>query len=124
MDYGFGAICLSVFGADTLFPTLLLLTAHALPQEDQAIGRAMVNAAGRICRAIGLAIGTAIQVVVQERKEGSYDAGPNETRSEGNPTFLAGPRSAEWFEFALCLVAFAMASCFWLAGKVDDDQVR
>lgn len=112
-------MCLSVFGADTLFPALLLLTAHALPQEDQAIGGAMVNAVGQIGRAIGLAIGTAIQVAVQERKEASDDAAVSGTESEDNPAFLAGLRSAEWFNFALCLVAFAIATfSFRGAGRV------
>lgn len=46
--YGFPAMCLSVSGADTLFPALLLLTAHSLPQEDQAIGGAIINAVGQM----------------------------------------------------------------------------
>lgn len=79
----------------------------------------MVNAVGQIGRAIGLAIGTAIQVAVQESKEISYDAASSETRSKGNPAFLAGLRSAEWFNFALCLVAFVIATfSFRGAGKV------
>jgi hypothetical protein len=112
---------LAVFGSDTLFPALLLLTAHALPQEDQAMGGAMVNAVGQIGRAIGLAIGTAIQVAVQESREGSNDAAVSgsPSASKDNPAFLAGLRSAEWFNFALCLVAFVIATVFFRgAGKV------
>ncbi|CZT17542.1 related to aminotriazole resistance protein [Ramularia collo-cygni] len=121
--YGFPAMCLAVFGADTLFPALLLLTAHALPQEDQAIGGAMVNAVGQIGRAIGLAIGTAIQVAVQESKEVSDDAAVTGAGSKDNPAFLAGLRSAEWFNFALCLVALGIATfAFRGAGKVGGSK--
>lgn len=112
-------MCLAVFGADTLFPALLLLTAQALPQEDQAMGGALVNAIGQIGRAIGLAIGTAIQVAVQENREDSHDVGSTKTDSKGNPAYLAGLRSAEWFNFALCLVAFTIATLFFRgAGRV------
>lgn len=79
----------------------------------------MVNAVGQIGRAIGLAIGTAIQVAVQESKEGSGDAAVSGAGSKSNPAFLAGLRSAEWFNSALCIVAFAIATCsFQGAGKV------
>lgn len=84
----------------------------------------MVNAVGQIGRAIGLAIGTAIQVAVQESKESSNDAATTEAaESEGNSAFLAGLRSAEWFNFALCLVAFAIAAVFFRgAGKVGGSK--
>ncbi|EME46609.1 hypothetical protein DOTSEDRAFT_87128 [Dothistroma septosporum NZE10] len=116
--YGFPAMCLSVFGADTLFPALLLLTAHSLPREDQAIGGALINAVGQIGRAIGLAIATAIQVAVQESKEGSSTAA-TETKALGNGSFLTGLRSAERFSFAMGIVAFTIATaCFGKVGKV------
>ncbi|KXT15214.1 hypothetical protein AC579_1354 [Pseudocercospora musae] len=116
--WGFPAMCLSVFGADTLFPALLLLTAHSLPREDQAIGGAIINAVGQIGRAIGLAIATAIQVAAQESKQGSTAAAV-EGDSLHNPAFLSGLRSAEWFNFALGLLAFAIATvAFRGAGKV------
>ena len=60
--YGFPAMGLSVFGADTLFPSLVLFNSHSLPQEDQALGCALINAVGQVGRAVGLAIATAIQV--------------------------------------------------------------
>ncbi|KAK4888454.1 hypothetical protein LTR28_002943, partial [Elasticomyces elasticus] len=59
--FGFPAMCLSVFGADTLYPSLMLLISHFLPREDQALGGALINAVGQIGRSLGLAIGTAIQ---------------------------------------------------------------
>ncbi|KAL8669976.1 MAG: hypothetical protein Q9224_007702, partial [Gallowayella concinna] len=64
--YGFPAMCLSVMGADTLFPSLVLFNSHSLPQEDQGVGGALINAIGQVMRAIGLAIAIAIQVAVQE----------------------------------------------------------
>lgn len=83
------------------------------------MGGAIINAVGQIGRAIGLAIATSIQVTVQD---GGAD--PNETVLtangwEGNVAFLAGLRSAEWFNCALSLVAFAVAAVsFRSAGKV------
>ena len=116
--WGFIAMCLSVFGADTLFPSLLLLVAHSLPREDQAMGGAMINAVGQIGRAIGLAIATAIQVAVQESKQGS-NAAIEGGDARGNPAFLAGLRAAEWLNFATCLVAFIIATVAMRgAGKV------
>ncbi|CAK3743617.1 drug resistance [Lecanosticta acicola] len=107
--YGFPAMCLSVFGADTVFPSLLLFTAHSLPREDQAIGGAIINAVGQIGRAIGLAIATAIQVAVQESKQGSQNAAIG-GKELWNPDFLSGLRAAEWFNFAISLVAFGIAT--------------
>lgn len=116
--YAFPAMCLSVFGADTVFPSLLLFTAHSLTKEDQAIGGAIINAVGQIGRAIGLAIATAIQVAVQESRAKSANA-VNGGQDRNNPSFLSGLRSAEWFNFALGLVAFAIATvAFRGAGKV------
>ena len=111
-------MCLSVFGADTLFPALLLLTAHSLPREDQAIGGALINAVGQIGRAVGLAIATAIQVAVQESKEGS-NAAAIASNDQGSTAFLSGLRSAEWFSFAMGIIAFIIATvCFRQVGKV------
>ena len=64
--YGFPAMVLSVFGADTLFPSLILFNSHSLPREDQALGGALINAVGQVGRAIGLAIGIAIQVCISK----------------------------------------------------------
>ncbi|KAI5224577.1 drug resistance protein [Aureobasidium subglaciale] len=42
--YGFPAMCLAVLGADTLFPSLLLLVAQYMAPEDQALGGGLINA--------------------------------------------------------------------------------
>ena len=60
--FGFPAMVLCVFGADTLFPSLVLFNSHSLPKEDQALGGALINAVGQVGRAICLAIAIAIQV--------------------------------------------------------------
>ena len=89
--YAFPAKSLSVLGADTLFPCLVLFVAHSLPREDQSLGGAMINAMGQVGRAIGLAICTAIQLSVQNSREEaamafhnvliSADIGPRGTAS-------------------------------------------
>lgn len=97
---------LCVFGADTLFPTLVLFNAHSLPKEDQALGGAMINAVGQVGRAIGLAIATAIQVAVQESRERSTKSAVTGANSLGNHAFRAGLRAANWFSVALGALAF------------------
>jgi len=62
--YGFPAMCLSVFGMDVLYVSLTLFTAQTLPQEDQALGGALINAVAQVGRAVGLALGTAVQTAV------------------------------------------------------------
>jgi hypothetical protein len=108
--YGFPAMCLCVFGADTLFPSLVLFNAHALPKEDQALGGATINALGQIGRAIGLAIATAIQVAVQERHSDSASSATTSSGSLDNKAFLAGLRAADWFSFALGILAVILVS--------------
>ena len=111
-------MCLSVLGADTLFPSLLLFVAHSLPREDQAMGGAMINAVGQVGRAISLAIATAIQVAVQASKQPTAVAVTGEG-SFHNAAFLAGIRSAEWFGVALGLAGFCVvATAFRGAGIV------
>ena len=68
--FGFPAMVLSVFGADTVYPTLTLFTAQSLPSSDQALGGALINSLGQIGRAIGLAIATAVQTAVMAAEEG------------------------------------------------------
>lgn len=109
--YGLPAMILSVFGADTAWPSLTLFTSHSLPQADQAMGGALVNAVGQIGRAIGLAIGTAVQtaVIASARGTSVQDAGGLEAWDE--PT-LKALRAAQYVNFAygatgLCVVAVA-----------------
>lgn len=102
--YAFPAMVLAVFGADTTWPCLILFTSHSLPQADQALGGALVNAMGQVGRAIGLAVATAIQtaVMARERGVGVEDAG---SMQEGDPASLLGLRAAEWWNFALGITA-------------------
>lgn len=109
--YGLPAMVLCVFGADTAWPSLTLFTSHALPQADQAMGGALVNAMGQFGRAIGLAIATAVQTAVMAGERGTSveDSGPLEAWD--GPT-LRGLQAAQYVNFAfgaasLCVVAVA-----------------
>lgn len=108
--YGFPAMCLTVFGADTLFPSLVLFVAHSLPKEDQAVGGAIINAVGQVGRAIGLAIATAIQVSVQESQAGQRESAVESQDNYEDAAFLSGLRSAEWFGFGVVFSAFLVAT--------------
>ncbi|KAK3318744.1 major facilitator superfamily domain-containing protein [Apodospora peruviana] len=98
--FGFPAMVISVFGADTAWPCLILFTSHSLPQEDQGVGGALVNAMGQVGRAIGLAVATAIQTGVMARERGVavQDAGPV---LEWDQASLLGIRAASWWHFGL-----------------------
>ncbi|EOD43487.1 putative drug resistance protein [Neofusicoccum parvum UCRNP2] len=108
--YGLPAMVLAVFGADTVYPCLTLFTAKSLPQEDQALGGALINAVGQIGRAIGLAIATAVETAVIAAEKGvSVDAVGGEDMESGDSALLSGLRAAEWFTFGLAIAAFALA---------------
>lgn len=78
----------------------------------------MVNAVGQIGRSVGLAIATAIQVAIQENRQGSKAAIDGGGAQE-NAAFLAGLRGANWFNSATCLAAFIIATVAMRgAGKV------
>lgn len=116
--FGLPAMCLSVLGADALFPALLLFIAQSLPKEDQALGGATINCVGQVGRAIGLAICTAVQVAIQESKE----SGPSAVTGEGsigNLAYLSGLRGAMWFSFGTAIAGFfVVAAMFRKTGKV------
>ena len=119
--FGFPAMCLSVLGADALFPSLLLFIAQSLPKEDQALGGATINCVGQVGRAIGLAICTAIQVAVQESKESSESssAAVSGEGSVGNHAYLSGLRGALWFNFGTAMAGFVVVALFFRGtGKV------
>ncbi|PNY29144.1 MFS-type transporter [Tolypocladium capitatum] len=102
--YGLPAMILSVVGADTTLPSLTLFTSQALPREDQAVGGALINAVGQFGRAMGLAVGTAIQTAVMAGARGvTIDRvggmEPWDTAS------LKGIRAGSWVN-----VGFGMAS--------------
>ncbi|KAF2840087.1 drug resistance protein [Patellaria atrata CBS 101060] len=118
--YGFPAMCLSVFGADTLYPCLTLFTAQSLPHEDQAMGGGLINAVGQVGRSIGLAIGTAVEVAVIARQKNMDTSTVGTTDLElRDSAMLDGLRAAQWlssgFALAACLVA---GFAFRHAGKV------
>ncbi|KAK3985131.1 hypothetical protein QBC44DRAFT_275901 [Cladorrhinum sp. PSN332] len=105
--YGFPAMVISVFGADTTWPCLILFTSHSLPQADQALGGALVNAMGQVGRAVSLAVATAIQTAVMARDRGVdvQNAGPVKPWDEAS---LRGLRAAEWWNFALGISALTV----------------
>jgi hypothetical protein len=108
---------LSVFGADTLFPSLVLFNAQSLPKEDQALGGALINAVGQVGRAIMLAIGIVIQVANQENHEPSVTQAATEHSNLLNPAFLRGLRAGMWFNVALaCAGVLVVAFGFRGAG--------
>ncbi|OAA65516.1 major facilitator superfamily MFS-1 [Niveomyces insectorum RCEF 264] len=102
--YGFEAMVLSVFGADTAWPSLTLFVSRALPPEDQALGGALVNMAGQVGRAIGLAIATAVQTVVMASDRGVSVAAAGPMAAH-DPATLRGLRAGSWFNFALGVVS-------------------
>ncbi|TLD10728.1 hypothetical protein PgNI_05871 [Pyricularia grisea] len=106
---GMIAMSLSVFGADTTWPTMTLFTSRALPKEDQALGGALVNAVGQVGRAVGLAIATSVQVSVMANVRGTpvESAGPVQI---GDGASLDGLRAAFWFNFAVGVCAAAVAA--------------
>ena len=101
---GFPAMVLSVFGADVAWPCLILFTSLALPQEDQALGAALVNAMGQVGRAVGLAIATAVQTAVMARERGVSveEVGRVEQWEDAS---LLGIRAASYFNTALGICA-------------------
>jgi MFS family permease len=116
--FGFPAMCLSVLGADALFPSLLLFIAQRVPKEDQALGGATINCVGQVGRAVGLAICTAIQVAVQEEKEGGAEAVIG-GESVGSHAYLSGLRGAMWFSFGTAVAGFfVVAVSFRGTGRV------
>ena len=104
--FGFPAMVLSVAGADTLQPSLMLFTARSLPQEDQALGGAMINAVREVGRAVGLAVATALQTAVERaaRDDGVGEVGVY--RGQGlDEAFWRGLRAAGWFNVAMSVTA-------------------
>lgn len=126
---GFPAMILSVLGADTAWPCLTLFTSAALPQADQAMGGALVNAVGQIGRAIGLAIATAIETAVIANARGGSVEDAGALKTWDRPTLL-GLQAAQYLNFALgvvssvCVfVAFRGLGTVGKAGlkKINDD---
>ncbi|KAL6403278.1 hypothetical protein AUP68_12618 [Ilyonectria robusta] len=105
--WGLPAMILSVIGADTAWPCLTLYTSRALPQEDQAVGGALINATGMFGRAIALAIATAVQssTMASARDVDIQNVGPVEAWD--GPS-LKGLRAASWANFVIAVLALAL----------------
>jgi hypothetical protein len=108
------AMLLSVIGADTTWPSLTLFTSRSLPPEDQAVGGALINAAGQLGRAVGLAISTATQTAVMASARGVSVEHAGGMEAWDSPT-LKGIRAASWVNFglgvaSLVIVPFAFRS--------------
>ncbi|KAK4126631.1 MFS general substrate transporter [Parathielavia appendiculata] len=125
--WSFPAMVLSVFGADTTWPSLILFTSHSLPQADQALGGALINAMGQIGRAIGLALATAVQTAVMAKERGVdvQEAGSVEV---GDMASLLGLRAAEWLNFGLGIVALLLVLAAFrgtgIIGKAGSEGAR
>jgi hypothetical protein len=115
--YGMPAMILSVFGADTTWPSLTLFTSHALAQADQALGGALVNSVGQVGRAMGLAVATAIQIAVMARQRGVgvEDAGPVEPWDEAS---LLGLRAAFWWNFAVGICSLSVVAIAFQGSEI------
>lgn len=84
--YGFPAMCLAAFGADTVYPCIGLFTTQSLPRKDQGLAGAMFQTVAGLGRAMFLPITSMIQASAQRR-----------TRGENGKPFLEGLRAVEWF---------------------------
>jgi predicted MFS family arabinose efflux permease len=127
--YGMPAMILSVFGADITWPCMTLFTSHSLPQADQAMGGALVNAVGQIGRAIGLAIATAVQTSVMADARGTSVEDSGSMKAWDQPT-LKGLQAAQWFDFALgaanllvVAVAFRGSGIIGKAGPKEKNEM-
>ncbi|KAK8069183.1 Drug resistance protein [Apiospora phragmitis] len=120
--FGFPAMILGVVGADTTWPCLTLFTSASLPQEDQALGGALINASGQLGRSIGLAITTAAQTAIMARERGV----PVEQSGKvlpWDPPSLAGLRDANWLNFALAMFCTVLVGLTFrgtgIVGKIE-----
>lgn len=84
-------LCLSV---DVFWPVASLFISQQLPEEDQALGSALLQTSNQVGRSLGLAIGTGVQTAVE---------GSTGTLSRDR-MFLNGLRAAQGFNAGLvCL---------------------
>ncbi|OHF00840.1 major facilitator superfamily transporter [Colletotrichum orchidophilum] len=115
--YGLPAMILSVIGADMAWPTLILFVSKALPQEDQALGGALVNSVGQVGRSIGLAISTAVQTAIMAKARGVSveEAGP---MLEWDQPSLDGLRAANWMNFALGITSLTIVIVFFRSSEI------
>ncbi|KAH8651374.1 efflux transporter [Xylariales sp. PMI_506] len=114
-----------MFGEFTTAISCLLLA--SLPEEDQALGGALINASGQVGRAIGLALTTAIQTAVLARARGVpvEDVGSIEAWDDAS---LQSIRAANWFNFGLSLLCMVICGLAFrgtgIVGKLPDQPGR
>ncbi|KAI8163629.1 Drug resistance protein [Colletotrichum sp. SAR 10_70] len=125
--YGLPAMILAVIGSDTAWPSLTLFVSKSLPQEDQALGGALVNSVGQVGRSIGLALSTAVQTAVMANSRGTSveDVGPV---MEWDQPSLDGLRAASWMNFALGITSLVIVCVFFrsseIVGKADSPEPK
>ncbi len=113
--YGFPAMVLAVFGADTIFPVLTLFVAKTLPHEDASLGGGLITAVGQVGRAFGLAIGTAVQTAIMAKQRGVpiHEIGSAGHASKPwDDALRDGIRGTAWFNFGLGLASTAVVLLF------------
>lgn len=120
---GFPAMILGVIGADVAWPTLVLFTSKTLPQADQAMGGALINASGMLGRAIALAITTAVQTTVMAKARGVAVADDKGGVVAWDPASLSGLRAANWFNCGFALLGTVLVCAAFrgtgVVGKVE-----
>ncbi|PKS11799.1 hypothetical protein jhhlp_001092 [Lomentospora prolificans] len=125
--YGLPAMCLSVMGADTTWPSLTLFTSQSLPPEDQALGGALINAVGQVGRSIGLAISTTVQTAVMAHGRGLPLEDVGDILPWDEPS-LRGLRAANWTTFALGVCSFFVVAVAFrgtgIVGKAEKPMPR
>ncbi|KAI5776553.1 drug resistance protein [Geopyxis carbonaria] len=108
--YGFPAMVLAVVGADTVYPCLALYTTSAMPRADQALAGGVFNTVAQVGRAVGLALATVVDEAVRGHgRRGGRDGRDGRDGRERLARLLSAIRAAQWVNFALAVVALAVA---------------
>ncbi|KUJ23914.1 MFS multidrug transporter-like protein [Mollisia scopiformis] len=109
--YGFPAMCLAAFGADTTYPCIGLFTTQSLPRKDQGVAGAMFQTIAGLGRAMFLPITATIQSSIQTRVANSSN--------DASYAYLEGLRGVEWFCVA-CMAISLLITVFGLRniGKI------
>lgn len=120
--FGFPAMWLAAFGADTLFPCLGLFTTQSLPRKDQGIAGAMFQTMAGLGRAIFLPLTATVQASVQAKwlgKSASQLSSSSSASEVGSEAYLQGLRGAEWLCVA-CMVVCLLCTVIGLRniGKI------
>jgi Na+/melibiose symporter-like transporter len=115
--YALPALCLSVMGSDTTWPSLTLFVSQTLPQEDQAMGGALINAVGLFGRGIGLAISTAAHTAVMANARGVAVEAVGGILPWDGPS-LQGMRVAFWVNVGFGLAALLVVALAFRGSEI------